>query len=381
MDGSYAALSNTFLVFAIGFFARPLGSIIFGAIGDRKGRKLGLVWSILWMTLPTTLMGVLPTYYQIGIAAAVILTCLRIVQGIPVGGEIGGIMCYLTEAAPSGQKIYFGSWAVFGSQIGFIISSLEIYAFEKLMDPTAFHTWGWRLSFFIGGLLGVIGWWLRKRLHETPPFEKVIHSHHVLKRPIVTIFKDYKKQVVQTFLLSCITSGAFYVVYFFSVIYLTDIIKMDFFEALLINACLLTFSTIFLPIFGKLGNHYGIKKLIISSSLAVIVIPYFMFYFANQREIVLTVFFELLLTLFLSLNYALLPALITGLFPTPVRYTGVGIAYNCSNAVFGGLSPFLCLYLIKQTGSNLAPAFYFSFLGVISLLPFLLFKDRALHDA
>jgi MHS family proline/betaine transporter-like MFS transporter len=207
-----------------------------------------------------------------------------------------------------------------------------------------------------------------------------MHSHHVLKRPIATLFRDHKRQIVQTFLLSCITSGAFYVIYFFSVVYLTDIIKMNFFNALLINASLLTLSTIFLPIFGKLGNRYGIKKLIITSSVAIIILPYFMFYFANQKEILLTVIFEIVVTMFLTLNYALLPTLITGLFPTPVRYTGVGIAYNFSNAIFGGLSPFLCLYLIKQTGTNLAPAFYFSLLGIISLLPFILFKDRALHE-
>jgi MHS family proline/betaine transporter-like MFS transporter len=155
---------------------------------------------------------------------------------------------------------------------------------------------------------------------------------------------------------------------------------MNFYNALLINASLLTLSTIFLPIFGKLGNRYGIKKLIVMSSIAVIVLPYFMFYFATQREILLTILFESILTLFLTLNYALLPALITGLFPTAVRYSGVGIAYNCSNAIFGGMAPFLCLYLIKKTGTNLAPAFYFSFLGVVSLLPFVFYKDRTLHD-
>jgi MHS family proline/betaine transporter-like MFS transporter len=158
-------------------------------------------------------------------------------------------------------------------------------------------------------------------------------------------------------------------------------VKLEFFTALLINAGMLTFSSAILPFFGKLGDKYGIKKLIIISSIATIILPYFMFYYANKHDLLTTLLFEIIITLFLTLNYALLPALITSLFPTPVRYTGVGIAYNLSNATFGGLSPYLCLKLIKLTGTNLAPAFYFSFLGVISLLPFIFFKDRALHDS
>ncbi len=380
-QASYSALTDFFLVFAIGFFARPLGSIIFGLIGDKQGRRQGLILSILFMILPTTLMGLIPTYSQIGIAAAVCLTLLRLLQAIPVGGEFGGIMCYLTEAAPPGQRIFFGSWAVFGSQIGFLISSLEIFTFEKLMNPSTLHQWGWRISFLIGGVLGVMGWFLRKRLHETAPFQKIIHSHHVLKKPVSTLFKSFKKEFIQVFLLSCITSGAFYVIYFFSIIYLTEIVKVDFFAALLINASLLLLSSILLPIFGKLGNIFGIKKLIVTSSIGVIVLPFFMFYFASREEILTTIFFEVLLTMFLTLNYALLPALVTGLFPTPVRYSGVGIAYNLSNAVFGGLSPFLCLYLIKITNSNVAPAFYLSSLGIISLLPFIFFRNSALQNA
>ncbi len=373
------SLLDTLLVFAIGFFARPLGSLIFGWIGDKWGRRESLIYSIIFMTLPTAFMAILPTYAQIGFSAVIALTILRLIQGIPVGGETAGVMCYLTEIAPPGQKAYFGSWSVFGSQIGFVISSLEIYFFEKSMDPIFFAKWGWRLSFIFGAMLGLLACYLRVRLHETHAFQEVVNSHHILKNPVTALFKNYKIRVLYVFFLSCVTSGAFYIIYFFSVFFLTDVMKLDFYKTLLTNAAILTLSSVCLPLFGKLANRWGIKKPFIISSLATILLPYFMFYFASQKDIFFTFLFYIILVLFLTVNYALLPTLISKLFPTPVRFTGVGIGYNASNAIFGGPAPFLCLFLIKLTGSNLAPAFYFIFLGAINLIPFLI-KDPVINN-
>lgn len=367
----YSALFNTLIVFAVGFIMRPLGSIVFGMIGDRSGRKIGLLLSILFMTLPTILMGMLPTYLQIGVSAVVFLIILRVFQGIPIGGEIGGIMCYLTEIAPPGKRGFFGSWAFFGSQVGFIISSFEIYAFEKWMPPEAFSQWGWRLSFILGGILGVFGWYLRRRLHETPAFHYIINHHQILKSPVTTTFQNYKRQLFQTFCLSSISSGAFYMAYFFSSIFLIDILQMDLPYILLMNAGLLSLSCICMPFFGKLGDRYGIKRLILVSSFGVILLPYFMYYFAIHKDLWLALVFQIVLTLFLTLNYSLLPAFLYKIFPTQIRYTGVGFAYNLSNAILGGPAPLLSLYLIKMTGSNMAPAFYLIALGLISLIPFL----------
>ncbi len=375
----YSALFNTLVIFSVGFIMRPLGSIIFGMIGDKIGRKAGLIFSILFMTMPTIMMGILPTYLQIGISAVVFLTILRILQGIPIGGEVGGIMCYLTEIAPPTQRGFFGSWSFFGSQLGFIITNLEIYAFDTWMPPSAFEEWGWRLSFIIGGILGIFGWNLRRRLHETHAFQYVINHHQILKSPVSETFKKYGRQLFQTFCISSIGSGAFYVVYFFSTIFLTEILQMDIPQTMLINAGMLSVSCIFLPIFGKLGDRFGIKRLLILSSIGVVLLPYFMFYFANQREVGLTLLFELVLTLFLTLNYSLAPAFLWKIFPTPVRYTGVGVGFNLSNAILGGPAPLLSLYLIKLTGNNVAPAYYFILLGLISLIPFLQ-KDRVLQE-
>jgi MHS family proline/betaine transporter-like MFS transporter len=166
--------------------------------------------------------------------------------------------------------------------------------------------------------------------------------------------------------------------YFFSSIFLIDILKMDFPYALLINAGLLSLSCICMPFFGKLGDRFGIKPLIILSSCGVILLPYFMYYFALQREMLPALVFQIILTLFLTLNYSLLPAFLFKLFPAQIRYTGVGFAYNLSNAILGGPAPLLSLYLIKITGSNMAPAYYFILLGLISLFPFL--QKNLIHE-
>jgi MHS family proline/betaine transporter-like MFS transporter len=374
-----SALFNTLLIFAIGFVTRPIGSLLFGAIGDRSGRKISLLLSILFMTFPTILMGMLPTYLQIGVAAVITLAVLRIFQGIPIGGEIGGIMCYLTEIAPPGKQGFFGSWSFFGSQVGFILSSFELYAFERWMHPSAFGEWGWRLSFIIGGLLGVFGWYLRRRLHETPAFQNMMSHHQLLKNPVNVTFKSYKKQLFRAFCLSSISSGAFYMVFFFSTTFLTDILKMNVPQTMLMNTGLLSLSCICMPLFGKLGDRFGIKRLMIISSLGVILLPYFMYYFAVNGEYSLTILFQTTLTLFLTLNYALLPAFLAKTFPTQTRYTGVGFAYNLSNAILGGPAPLLSLYLINSTGSKIAPAFYLILLGIISLIPFLLKKFEHRH--
>ncbi len=361
---------NTFLVFSVGFIARPLGSIIFGWIGDRLGRKEGLICSIFFITIPTLLMGMLPTYLQIGITGFILLTILRVIQGIPIGGEIGGIMCYLTEIAPKGQKAFFGSWSIFGAQLGFIVSSIEIYACENVISYTALNQWGWRVPFLLGGVLGLLGWYLRRKIHETPVFREAVAKHHILKNPVKTLFRNYKKQFFLSFLLASVSAGTFYVLYFFSIVFLKKAIHLHFSTILLINASSLAVSTIFLPFFGKLGDRYGVRKLFLYSVIGVLVVPCFMFYFACKEDVILFLVMKVMLSMVLTLNNALIPALLSELFPAPVRYTGVGISYNACNALFGGTAPFVCLFLIDLTGTDFAPAFYFIFLGILSLIPF-----------
>lgn len=378
-DKEDAALMNSLLVFAVGFIMRPLGSIIFGLIGDRVGRRLALVFSILFMTFPTILLGILPTYLQIGVWASILLTILRFVQGIPVGGEVGGILCYLTEIPAPGKKCFYGSFAFVGAQFGFIISSIEIYAFEKWMDPAFFLDWGWRLSFLFGGLLGLLGWYLRNKLHETPDFRYAINHHQVLKHPVATAFKNYKMSFFQAFCFSAFASGGFYVAFYFMSIYFTDILNIPFTESLLVNTLMLIISLVSLPLFGKMGDRFGIKKLIIISTLIVIAVSYFTYYFASQKNLPFAILFQFILVLAMSINFALLPALLSKLFPTPVRYSGVGISYNLSCTLLGGSAPLISLALIQWTGSPMAPAYHLMVLGLITLIPFL-FKNSPLKE-
>ena len=180
--------------------------------------------------------------------------------------------------------------------------------------------------------------------------------------------------MLQSFCLSAITAGGFYAIYFFSVIFLTEILGYPYGKMLMINAGMLTVSSLCLPFFGKLGDRVGIKKLLLVSSIGMIVLPYFMLVFALNDELGLTMLFQLILNIVVTMNYAVTPAFIAKLFPTPVRYTGLGISYNLANAAMGGMAPFISLYIIQLTGNKLAPAYYFILLGIVSLIP-LLSKD------
>jgi MHS family proline/betaine transporter-like MFS transporter len=369
-------LYQIFLVFGIGFLMRPLGSILFGLVGDHAGRKRALVYSIVLMTIPTFLIGTLPTYSQIGITAVVLLSILRLCQGIPIGGEVGGIMCYLVEVAPKNQKGFFGSFSFLGAQIGFIVSGLEIYCFERWASLETLESWGWRASFILGGCIGVAGWFLRRSLSETPAFEYAHQHHKLVRNPIKNAFLAYKKEMLTSFLLSSLVAGGFYILTVFTIPFFTDIIGIERPLQLLINCGMLTLSVVCLPIFGKLGDRFGGVRVFKFGAIASFFLSYIMFYCAAHQMFYSTLVSYALLMIAMTANNALLPSILAALFPTPVRYTCLAVSYNLSNAILGGLAPLSAVYLISVTGTNVAPAFVLMALSIVTLVPIFIFERR-----
>lgn len=366
---SVSGLYQIFLIFGVGFLMRPIGSVLFGMVGDRVGRKRALIYSIVLMTIPTFLIGVLPTYSQIGVTALVLLSFLRLCQGIPIGGEVGGIMCYLVEVAPQKQKSYFGSYSFFGAQIGFLISGLEIYFFERFASIQTLESWGWRFSFMIGGLIGVAGWFLRRSMCETPAFEYVLHHHKIVKNPFKNAFLAYKKEMLMSFCLSSLVAGGFYILTVFTIPYFTEIIGIKRSLQLLINSAMLLLSVVLLPFFGTLGDRMGAKRIFMWGAIGTFFLSYVMFYFAAQKLFYPTVCAYTLLMIAMTANNALLPSVLASLFPTEVRYTCVAISYNLCNAILGGAAPLSAVYLIDVTGTNVAPAYILMLLSFVTIIP------------
>src|SRR5262245_52493068 len=184
-ESRIASLLDTYGVFALGFFMRPLGGVLFGHIGDRIGRKQALLWSVLLMAVPTTLIGVLPTHAQVGLLAPLLLTLIRILQGLSVGGEFIGSMSFLGEHASPRQRGFIGSWCTFSAGLGNLLGCGVAALVTAMLPPDELHRWGWRLPFFASVVVGVVGLWLRQGIEESPSFQQSASAGETARLPVV----------------------------------------------------------------------------------------------------------------------------------------------------------------------------------------------------
>ncbi len=357
------ALTLTLLIFGLGFLARMTGGLFFGYIGDRFGRRRALLSTILLIAAPTALLAVLPTYAAVGMLAPFLLLAIRLLQSVPAGGEFPGVMCYLTEMAGPSSRGFMGSFAFLGSQLGSVLSTTEFLLCKSFISQENMLSWGWRLSFAFGALLGLTGFFLRKRLHETLAFQAAEPS----KKPILETVKHHKKALVQGALLSILPLSGWYLVFVFTPLYFSQVLNMSFFSVLLLNIAMLMLSNLLLPFLGHLADRFGPRKLFIWSAWGTLLLAFPFYGFASGQSFILIFSFEALLIACLSVHFALLPSLLSALFPTSVRYTCVGISYNISNALLGGVTPVLAFSLVQHTELLWAPALFLVVSSLISL--------------
>lgn len=366
-DTELAATINILLIFAVGFISRPIGGLFFGHIGDRYGRRIAILSSITTITLPTFLIGVLPTYEKIGYWAPVLLGLMRILQGFPVGGEFPGTICYLEESASSKERGYFGSFAFFASQIGIFLTIIESYLMEHYLSLKDLLQWGWRISFLVGGLIGLIGFSLRYRLKETPLFQTLEKQEKVAKAPIHKVLKEFKMKMFYTFLIAALPLGSFYLIFVFIGVYMERYFGNARPKSLMINAVFMLLSTIFLPFIGKLSDRYGCKRMLQVSAGLTALIAFPFFYEVVHGNLWGMYILQFILVALISIHFALLPQELAGFFPTSVRFTGLAFSYNICNIIIAGSFPFLALFLINKTGNPYIPAV---FLASIALMTF-----------
>jgi len=371
-----ASIINTLFIFALGFLSRPLGTLFFSHIGDRLGRKVALLLSILFLTLPTFIIGFIPTYAQIGLAAPILIALMRLLQSFPVGGEFAGTMCYFFEISPKHRRGLLGSFTFFGSQVGLTLSIVEFLLLEKFLSPEAFMSWGWRVSFIFGSLTGFTGWYLRHKLIETPLFETIKTEGKLSPRPILESLKEYKLPIFKAFLLSALPLGGWYVLFIFFPLYFSEILGTSLNEQLLLNAGLLLLSTLFLPLFGHLADRSHKKSLLLGSGVAIFLLAYPLYTWVIHYSFTLFVILQLTMNLLLTAQYALLPLVLCELFPIRVRYSCVGMGYNFCNLLFGGSTPAIALSLSTKTGNLMGPTFFMMLMALLSLSPLLSLKKQ-----
>ncbi|UVT20542.1 MAG: MFS transporter [Nitrospira sp.] len=362
------SLIATFSVFAVGFLARPLGALLFGYWGDTRGRREALAWSILLMALPTCLVGMLPTYAQIGLAAPLALTALRFLQGLSVGGEFTGSVTFLVEHAEPAERGYIGSWAGFSAQIGALLGSGIGTVAAASLTHEALQEWGWRIPFLSGSLIALVGWYLRRRIPESPAFERLQQTGSVSSSPARELLLSHRAPLLQVIGLVLLHGVAFYMFYVFLPTYLTRVTDLPMSTTLTINTVCMALLAVLIPVMGKVSDRVGHRWILAggAAGLALGTVPFFLWLSSGQIALIIAA--QTLITVFVAAYMGPFFAIVATLFPVSRRYTGLSLSYNIAAALFGGTAPLLATILIERSGNVLAPGWYVSLCAILSLI-------------
>ncbi|MCE4980636.1 MFS transporter [Mammaliicoccus sciuri] len=367
----------TFATFAIAFLLRPVGGIVFGKIGDKLGRKVVLTFTIIMMAISTLIIGLLPTYDQIGVWAPILLLLARILQGFSVGGEYAGAMVYIAESSPDNKRIRLGSGLEIGTLTGYIVASILVTVLFWTLSDAQMNSWGWRIPFFLSAPIGLIGLYLRTHLEETPIFENDITDQKD-QLSVIEIIKQYKKDI-----LLCIVFVAFfnitnYVLLGYMPSYLDETVGISDRISTPITAIVLLIMVPFALTFGRLGDKIGNKKVISFGLILGILVSVVSFQFLNIGGLGFLFLGLLLLGIVLSVYEGTMPGSLPTLFHTDIRYRTLSWTFNISVSLFGGTTPLVASWLVHVTGNNLAPAFYLLGVSIIGLIVVLtLFEDTS----
>jgi MHS family proline/betaine transporter-like MFS transporter len=355
-----ASLLGTFGVFATGFLMRPVGGLVFGYIGDRLGRKPALELSVLLMAVSTALLGLLPTYAAIGLGAPVLLTLLRLFQGLSVGGEYIGSMSFLAEHAPIGRRAYFGSWSSFSVVLGSLLGCGAAALCTRLLTEQQLLRWGWRLPFLAGLLIGGLGLWLRLGVQESPCFLHIDKSGELSKNPILDAFRHDGRAIGMTLGLSALLAVGFYLPFVWLPTWLSHIIRRPMSEdqALICNVVALSALLIFTPLAAIASDRLGRRCMYLGGAIGYAVLSHPLFATMRGGSLISAFTGGLAFALCISLPSGCMAATMIELFPTKTRYTGVAIGYNLAQALLGGTAPLVATALIHVTGNEIAPAWY-----------------------
>ena len=358
----------SFATFGVGFVARPLGGIVFGHFGDRVGRKRMLVYSLLLMGGSTVAMGLLPTYAQIGLAAPLLLTALRLLQGFAVGGEWGGATLMAVEHAPSDRKGFYGAFPQMGAPAGTALATLAFYA-VSLLDDAAFLSWGWRIPFLASAVLIAIGLVIRLSLTESPEFTAVQQHSAVVRLPFTEAFRRHWRQILLV-AGAYLSQGVFaYICVAYLVSYATSAAGIDRTDALFGVFVAAVVAVCTYPLFGSLADRIGRKPVFLMGVLAMGVAALPTFALINTGE---PVWF--LVALVLVFGLAMAPAAgVTGslfalVFDTDVRYTPVSVGYTLSQVLGSAFAPTIAVALYNSTKTSDSIAAYLIVVSIISAL-------------
>lgn len=355
-------LIATFSTFAIGYLIRPIGGIIFGHFGDKYGRKKPFILTVLMMGVSTFLMGCIPSYQSIGILAPICLLILRICQGFSIGGEIPGEITYISEITEKKKGRYTG-YLFAGLIAGIVLGSIMIKLLYMFLNHAQIQLWGWRIPFLLGGLFGFASYYARKQFYESPAFAKI--TNHLHRIPSLVMFKSNFRNLFSA--ICFVANGAVITVLLFLFIP-TFLTKTLFYPPTLVAsyvAIFLSISAVIVIFSGCLADYLNKINLLRLVSLLSLIAAIPIFYFYHQHLLFIPFAISALLE---GMAWGVTLILLAELFPTAIRYSGIGLAYSLGFAIFGGLTPVTALLLIDYTKSAISPAFLLIFTSILALI-------------
>jgi metabolite-proton symporter len=371
---------KAFLIYAVGFAARPVGAAIFGHYGDRIGRKATLIATLLLMGVATFLVALVPTYETIGIWGAVILTVLRFIQGIGVGGEWGGSVLLAMEwARTNSHRGFIASWPQFGVPAGLFLANAAVLGFSALSGD-AFLDWGWRIPFLLSIFLIAVGLYIRLGIFETPTFRKLVATRRIERQPILEAIRKHPKEILLSALLRMGEQAPFYVFTAFVFSYGTTTlgVSRDFLLTAVLCAAVLSFITI--PLSGYWSDRIGRKKMYMMGAALMLGFAFVYFGMLDTKNPT-WIFVAIVLSLIPhNMMYGPQAALIAEAFTGRVRYSGSSLGYQLASLIAGGPAPLIAAALLAGFGSGMAIAFYVAACALCSLIATAMIKDYTGKD-
>ncbi|SAK83704.1 membrane protein [Caballeronia pedi] len=367
----------TVATFGVGFFMRPVGGIVLGVYADKVGRKAALSLTILLMAFGTALIGIAPTFEQAGLFAPLVIVVARLLQGFSAGGEMGGATAFLTEYAPPEKRAFYSSWIQ--SSIGFaVLLGAATGAFvTSSLDAAALNSWGWRVPFLLGIIVGPVGYYIRSHIEETPAFAAVSDEAKA-KSPLAEVLSNFPRETFASFSMVILWTVCTYVLLFYMPTYSVRTLHLPQSTGLVAGMMGGVMIMCFSPVIGTLADRYGRRPFLSGAALAILVLAWPMFAWINAAPgLASLLVFQAVFGVLIAAYTGPILAAFAELFPTKVLSTGLSVAYNFAVTIFGGFAPFLITWLIAKTGSNMAPAIYVMIAAAISFAGTRFIKDAA----
>ena len=370
-----SAMLQSFATFALAFFARPIGSALFGHFGDRIGRKATLVAALLTMGLSTVLIGLLPTYESIGVMAPILLAMCRLGQGLGLGGEWGGAVLLATENAPPGKRAWYGMFPQLGAPIGFICSTGIFVLLTELLTDRQFMAWGWRIPFLASTALVFVGLYVRLRLEETPAFLRALQNDERVAVPMLTVAAKHTGTLLLGTFAATATFVTFYLMTVFTLSWGVSALGFAREEFLILQIAGVIFFGIMIPVSAVVADRKGRLPVLIAASLGIALFGLtFEPLFGSGSMWGALAFLSLGLGL-MGLTYGPLGTALSELFPTAIRYTGASVTFNLAGIVGASLAPYIATWLAQKHGIAFV-GYYLSAAALVSLAAFVAIKRR-----